>query len=116
MSASLHSKIRNLQRACNSVFDAHLICNRSQFYSAQQNRPITIWVIKKAIYNDSKSKFVYEELFSSASDIQAVKFLRDYWFELNGWEVPTDDKEWNKVKEKYYAKKKNWHDVDYAVQ
>ena len=43
-------------------------------------------------------------MFSSASDIQIVKWLRDYWYTLNGWEVPTDDPVWEEAKEVYRRK------------
>ena len=32
-----------------------------------------------------------------------VLFLRDYWYEFNGWEVPNDNEVWNKVKAEYKA-------------
>ena len=27
--------------------------------------------------------------------------MRDYWYELNGWETPTDNAMWQEIKNKY---------------
>lgn len=86
-------------------FDSRILYSREQFYSNSQNRPITIHVIKQAIWDAQKGRNRYVELFSSASDINVLKFMRDYWFELNGKELPKDDEVWNKVKKQYYERK-----------
>ena len=31
--------------------------------------------------------------------IQILLFLRDYWFEMNGWDIPTDNEMWNEIKQ-----------------
>ena len=97
-------QIKKLQRAINEKFDGHILINKTQYYSPQTDRPMELFVIKKAIWDDSKNKFKNVELFSSPSDIQIVLWLRDYWYDLNGWEVPTDNEEWNKAKEAYGRK------------
>lgn len=97
-------QIKKLQRAINENFDAKILINKTQFYSADKNQPVELLVIKKAVWDKDKNKFRNIELFSSASDIQIVLWLRDYWYELNGWEIPTDNKEWNEAKKKYKEK------------
>ena len=73
----------------------------SQFYSDKQNRPVTVYHIKRAIWDEGKGKFLNQELFKSTSQIQIVLFLRDLWFELNGKPIPTDNETWNQKKAQY---------------
>ena len=96
--------IKKLQRAINEKFDAKILFNKTQFVSEKSNKPIELLVIKKAIWDDTKQRYKNIELFSSTSDIQIVLWLRDYWYELNGWEIPTDNKIWNEAKAKYNNK------------
>lgn len=86
-----------------------MLYNKTQFYSDEQNRPVTQYSIKQIVDNlqseGSNKKHTYIELFRSCSQIQIVLFLRDFWYEINGWEVPTDNQMWNEVKQKYQEKK-----------
>lgn len=97
-------QIKKLQRAINEKFDAKILINKTQYYSENTQKPLEILVIKQAIWNEEKQKFKNIEVFSSPSDVQIVLWLRDYWYQLNGWEVPTDNEEWNKAKEAYRRK------------
>ena len=97
--------IHKLQTAINQNFGKKITLNKNQFYSNDQDRPITMYVVKQCIYDESKGRNKYIELFSSCSQLQIVLFLRDLWYELNGWEVPIDNEDWNKAKEKYYIDK-----------
>lgn len=72
----------------------------TQFYSAKQDRPITVYHIKQAVYDENKEKFVNEELFNTTSQIQVVLFLRDLWYSLNGKELPTDNEQWNAIRDR----------------
>lgn len=105
MSASNTTMIHKLQQAINGK-GGRITVNKNQFYSEQQDRPVTIYSIKKAIWDDKKDRQTYIELFSSLSEIQIVLFLRDVWYEMNGWEVPKDNTTWNKAKEDYIEKHK----------
>lgn len=98
--------IKKLQRAINENFDAKILINKTQYFSKEANKPLELLVIKKAIWDEDKQKFKNVELFSSPSDIQITLWLRDYWYDLNGKEIPTDNEEWNKAKE-VYARKHN---------
>lgn len=84
--------------AINTKFGEQLLYNRRQFFSKKENRPINMYTIKKSIYNPHKGKDEEIELFKSSSQIQVILYLRDYWFELNGWDVPIDNAEWNMIK------------------
>ena len=90
--------IKKLQLAINQKFGEQLLYERRQFYSKQQNRPINRYTIKKTVFNVAKDREETIELFKSSSQIQVILYLRDYWYELNGWEVPMDNPEWNMIK------------------
>lgn len=92
--------IKKLQMAINTKFGEQLLYERRQFYSKEQNRPINMYMIKKAVYNKRRHKTESIELFKTTSQIQVILYLRDYWFELNEWEIPTDNPEWNMIKVK----------------
>lgn len=76
----------------------------SQFYSKQQDRPVTMYQIKQAVWDEDKQKNINVELFKSTSQIQILLFLRDFWYDINGWEIPTDNPVWNKKKEQMQSK------------
>jgi hypothetical protein len=90
--------IHKLQQALN-MKGQKLLYSTSQFYSEQQNRPVTMYHIKQAIFDEETGKNRNIELFKSVSQIQVVLFLRDMWHEVNGWEVPNDNPIWNSKKE-----------------
>ena len=98
--------IKKLQRAINETFDSKILINKTQYYSKESERPLEIMIIKMAVWDSDKQKFKNVELFSSASDVQIVLWLRDYWYELNGWPIPEDNEIWNKAKAAY--EEKHW--------
>ena len=91
MPASNSQMIRKLQVALNSK-GGKILCNRSQFYSEQQKRPVTIYKVCQSVPNLSTGKYNHVELFSSASEIQVVLFMRNLWYVVNGKEVPPTNK------------------------
>lgn len=95
---------KKLQTACNKFFGVKLLINSKQWYSEDQNRAITQYSILQVIKSEETQKNTTIELFKTSSQIQMVLFLRDYWYKLNGWEVPTDNKTWEEVKAKYESK------------
>lgn len=97
MANSNSTMIHKLQTAINSK-GCKILYQTSQFFSEEQNRPITMYYIKKAVWDETKGKNVNEPLFHSTSQIQIVLFLRDMWYELNGMELPTDNEEWNNIR------------------
>lgn len=108
MANSNSTMIHKLQTAINSK-GYKLLYNTSQFYSDKQNRPVTQYVIRQVVSDDTGTTPIkrnrHIELFKSCSQIQVVLFLRDFWFEINGWEVPTDNELWNEAKKKYQSGK-----------
>ena len=91
------TNIHKLQRALNNK-GMKILYSTSQFYSEEQNRPVTVYILKRAIYDETKGKNVNMELFKSTSQIQILLYLRDMWYEVNGMELPKDNKKWNEVK------------------
>ena len=90
--------IKKLQRALNNK-GHKILYNTSQFYSDSQDRPITQHHIKKAVLNEETGRNNYIELFKSTSMIQVVLFMRDLWYLANNIELPTDNEEWNKIRD-----------------
>ena len=107
MANSNRVMIHKLQNAINQNFGKKILFNKTQWYSNDQDRPVSLYVIKQAIWDEEKQKNKNIELFSSCSMIQIVLFLRDMWYELNGWEVPTDNEDWNKAKAFYNSRKED---------
>lgn len=103
--ASNSTLIHKLQRALNSK-GYKILYSTSQFYSDEQDRPVTLYLIKQAVYDEEKGKNVNVELFKSTSQIQVVLFLRDLWYEVNGLEVPYNNQTWNNIKEAENGSKK----------
>ena len=90
--------IKKLQHALNSR-GMRITYATSQFYSADQDRPVTIYSIKHAIWDGEKEKYINHELYKATSQIQVVLFLRDLWYIVNGKELPKADEKWQKIRE-----------------
>lgn len=96
MQSNVHM-IKKLRNAINGKGEK-LLYNTSEFYSESQQRAITIYIIKKAVYDEKRGRNRNIELFHSASQIQIVLFLRDYWYKLTDQELPTDNETWNNIR------------------
>lgn len=96
-------QIKKLQQALLMENEMVLITT-SQFYSIDKHKIVTRYYVKKQIQSETdKNKSSMVELFSSCSQIQITLFLRDYLYELQGKEIPTDNEIWNQAKAKYFA-------------
>lgn len=109
MPTSNSQMLYKLQYALNSK-GMRILCNRSQFYSDQQNRPVTIYKISQSVFNEVSGKNNHIELFSTPSEIQAVLFLRNLWYVVNDKPIPPTnqmkgaeefERKWNEFYEKY---------------
>lgn len=99
MPASNKAMIRKLQMAINQ-HGGCILLDKSQFFSDEQNRPISIYRV--CTKNEKTGKKV--KLFETSSQIQIVLYLRDYWFLMNDKELPTDNTMWEEVKQKKHLK------------
>lgn len=97
--ASFAQTAKKLQTAINSRPGAKISINTSQWYSKDKGRPITVFTIRAAGPEDNYRKS--KEIFKTYSQVQMVLFLRDYWYTLNGWELPTDNETWEEIKRQY---------------
>ena len=89
--------IKKLQTALNRNGDK-ILYSTTQFYSDKQDRPVTMYVVKRAVFDENKGKNMNIELFKSTSQIQVVLYLRDLWYELQGMEVPKNNETWNNIR------------------
>lgn len=96
--ASNSTMIKKLQQALNLKGDM-LLYSTSQFYSDKQQRPVTVYCLRRAYLDEETQKTKSLELFKTTSQIQMVLFLRDMWFGVNGWDVPDNNPTWDKIKE-----------------
>ena len=93
MPASNKAMIHKLQKAINEN-GGLILLDKAQFFSDDQNRPITKYKICTR-NSETRKKVV---LFETSSQIQIVFYLRDYWFWMNGKEVPKGTDMWEDVK------------------
>jgi len=101
--ASNSVNIHKLQQAINGKGDK-ILYSTTQFYSDKQDRPVTMYLLKRAVYDETSGRHKSVELYKSTSQIQILLYLRDIWFELNGWELPTDNEMWNEIRNKMAGK------------
>ena len=114
MPTSNSNMIRKLQFALNTK-GLRILCNRSQFYSEQQQRPVTIYKVNQAILNPETGKNRSIELFKSVSEIQIVLFLRNLWCLVQGKEIPETNhlKGADEFQAKWDEFEKSWSPPDY---
>lgn len=94
--------IKKLQKALQCEGELILITT-SQFFSMKKHTTVTCYHIKKQIPSETDlNKSSQVELFSSCSQIQITLFLRDYYYEVTGREVPHDNPLWEAAKAKYF--------------
>ena len=87
---------KKLQTACKKRFGVKLLIQQRQWYSDAKDMAITVYSINRVTTDNGKK--INVELFKTYSQIQLVLFMRDLWYELNGWEVPHDNKQWEEIK------------------
>ena len=90
--------IKKLQKALNNKGDK-ILYQTSQFYSEQKQEPITFHHIKRSVKDEETGKNKHIELFKTTSMIQIVLLMRDLWYLANNIELPTDNEEWNKIRD-----------------
>ena len=93
--------IKKLQQALQFEGEFILITT-TQFFSMEKRTTVTRYHVKKQIQSEERNKSSQVELFSSCSQIQITLFLRDYYYEVKGYEVPHDNPIWEAAKKKYF--------------
>lgn len=92
---------KKLQTAINQRTGAKLVINTQQWYSQDRKRPITIYIVRQVFSDPNTNHKKSIQLFRTYSQIQMLLFLRDFWYDLNGWEIPTDNEMWEELKKRY---------------
>lgn len=98
--ASNIKTIKKLQMAINTTCEYKILYQTTQFYSKNQERPVTKYILKKAEYNPDTKRTESEEVFSTYSQLQIILYLRDYWCAVCGEPIPDDNEIWNDIKER----------------
>lgn len=60
----------------------------------------TVYIAK---YNEARHRYDSVPIYSTPSTVRVVMYLRDFWFILNGMELPTDQELWNKIRKQLIA-------------
>ena len=97
MATNLMQTSKKLIQALNSRGYKLTFSNKQ--FMGREGQPHNMYSISRAIWNEDKRRYSHEELYSTTSMVRVTLFLRDMWFEENGWELPTDQEEWNAIRE-----------------
>lgn len=104
--------VKKLQTAINQTSPVKITINTGQWYSPEKNRTVNQYTVKQVIIDENGKKNI--ELFKTYSQLQIILFLRDYWYKLNNWEIPTDNITWEEVKSQL-GKKEIYTGPDNAI-
>ena len=102
MATNLVQTSKKLIQALNS-HGYKLTFSQKQFMG-REGRPHNMYCINRAIWNEERGRYSHEELYASTSMVRITLFLRDMWYEENGWELPTDQELWNDLREEMRAR------------
>ena len=97
MASNLLRTSKKLVSALNTR-DYKLTISTKQFIGTE-GRPHTMYSVNNALWDDEKRKYKNHEIYRSTSLVRIVLYLRDMWFRENGWELPTDQELWNKIRQ-----------------
>ena len=87
-----------------------ILYNKKQFMGVE-GKPHNLYTISQAVWNPDKHKYGSKEIYKSTSTVRIVLFLRDAWFRFKGWELPTDNEMWNKIREE-----EKWERLEQVVE
>ena len=91
------ANIKKLIMALN-LHGMKIMYTTSQFWSEEEDRAITVYHVKQAVWDEDRGKYTSVDLYKAPSQIQIVLYLRDLWYTINGKEVPQNNELWNKIK------------------
>ena len=97
MATNLMQTSKKLIQALNSR--GHKLTLSVKQFMGKEGQPHNMYSINRAIWNEDKRRYSHEELYSTTSMVRLTLFLRDMWYEENGWELPNDQEQWNKIRE-----------------
>ena len=87
MAGKFTGLINKLQKAllmnCNRI----IYIENEQFYSKEQNRVITMFVLSERVWNEERGRFTKQQVLKTASQIDVVKYLGNLYKELTNTEI-----------------------------
>lgn len=96
MATNIAKTAKKLMSALNTK--GYMLTFSTKQFMGTEGRPHNYYTINQAIWNPDKGKYYNQELYSTTSMIRIVLYLRDMWYKENGWELPTDQELWNKIR------------------
>lgn len=102
MTTNLNKTIKKLQLGIKYKHGVILTMAKNEWYSSKMDMTINDYIVKQAVVNPETGRTTYVEIFKSTSKIQQCLFLRDYFYWLEGKEIPTDNEIWNEKRRKFY--------------
>ncbi len=100
--ADINISIRKLINAINTK-GYKLLYSKKQ-YIDRAGKFKNYYIISTANWNEERKRFDNVDIYGSSSTIRIVLYLRDMWFRINNWELPTDNEIWNKVRKEIEAR------------
>ena len=97
MATNLMQTSKKLIQALNSR--GHKLTLSTKQFIGREGQPHNMYSISSATWNEEKRKYSHDELYSTTSMVRITLFLRDMWYVENNWELPTDQEEWNRIRE-----------------
>lgn len=97
MATNLLKTSKKLVQALNTR--GYLMTFSTKQFIGREGQPHTMYCLSRAIWDEEKRRYAHIGVYSSTSMVRIVLFLRDMWFEENGWELPEDQEQWNKIRE-----------------
>ena len=97
MGANLMQTSKKLVQALNSR--GYKLTFSTKQFIGKEGQPHNMYSISKATWDEDKRKYKHDELYSTTSMVRVVLFLRDMWYEENGWALPMDQEQWNRIRE-----------------
>lgn len=97
MATNLMQTSKKLIQALNSR--GHKLTLSTKQFIGREGQPHNMYSISSATWNEEKRKYSHDELYSTTSMVRITLYLRDLWYIENNWELPTDQEEWNRIRE-----------------
>lgn len=97
---NLDKTIKRLKIAIRQKANIKLLITTKEWFSEEKQVLMPYYIISQHHYDAKTRKSSQEELFRCGNKIKVVLFLRDYWYQLNNWEIPKDEY-WDEQKKEY---------------
>ena len=96
--ASLLGTSKKLVKALNSR--GYTVTYGSKEFMAKDGTIHNMNMLYIVTYNEEKNRYDSTPIYSTPSLVRLVMYLRDFWYIINGQELPTDQELWNKLRQK----------------